>query len=373
MAIRTIYDEEFFYKNILREEKENVIEIINKKKEYYYNKTINKKNGVRNLKCIIEDSPLYFLQKNLVNYFLNNIPLPLYVYGFRKGVSYKKYLEVHLREEVDNNYLESNSRKDVSKDCLQPHLRNYIGKKTCYIRIDIKSFFDSINLDLIKKIFSNYFTPKDSFLKDELLEIFSQIVTLDNLLPQGAVTSPTISNIIFIREDIRIYNYCNKLNIKYSRYADDMLFSSKHNKVFKTYFINMITKILDENGFKINYSKTKKGLDEISLNGFVISNCISLSRGRKHDISKILYIFDTLKPFSTSTYLNMLNDKDNNFKYIKYKADCYFSSRGKLINYLCGYRSFLINWLPRENEELTYNKVKRLIDRIQEVILKIQE
>ena len=346
MAIRKIYDEEFFYQSILKEEREKVFEIINNKKEYYYDRIIAKKNGSRELKCIIKDSSLYFLQKNLVNYFLNNLPLPLYVYGFVKGYSYRNYLEPHLRKENEEMF---------------------------YTRVDIKSFFDSINIELIKATFRSYFKFNNDILREELIDVFAEIVTLEGLLPQGAVTSPIISNLVFVKVDIRIHNYCKKLNITYTRYADDMLFSSKQDKVFKGYFMNMLTKILMENDYLINYSKTKKDVSKISLNGFVVSNFLSLSRLRKQDISKVIYIYDTIKPFDTAKYFNALNVKSNDFRYITFKDDCYFSSKGRLINYLSGYRAFLIDWLPNSDEEFRYKKAKRLIDKIQEIIIKIQE
>jgi hypothetical protein len=50
------------------------------------------------------------------------------------------------------------------------------------------------------------------------------------IIPMGFSTSPIISNISFRKIDILIQKLCVKLNITYTRYADDMLFSSPRNK-----------------------------------------------------------------------------------------------------------------------------------------------
>lgn len=94
------------------------------------------------------------------------------------------------------------------------------------MRLDIKNFFENINNQLIEKVFDYYFRIDDDTTNNEALIDFREMVTLEGKVPQGAITSPTLSNIVFRQLDLRIYKYCKKFNITYTRYADDLLFSS---------------------------------------------------------------------------------------------------------------------------------------------------
>lgn len=77
--------------------------------------------------------------------------------------------------------------------------------------------------------------------------------------------------------------------MKYTRYADDMLFSSETFDFNKKWFVRKIKYILNSIELKLNYSKLKISNDEISLNGYVISkDGIRLSRSRLSDIRHIL-------------------------------------------------------------------------------------
>ncbi|WP_425133837.1 reverse transcriptase domain-containing protein, partial [Enterobacter hormaechei] len=85
----------------------------------------------------------------------------------------------------------------------------------------------------------------------------------------GFATSPFISNIIFRKLDILIKSLCDKRSIIYTRYADDMLFSSsgKDKLLGSEHFDNEISTIVNTAGLSLNKHKKifKKGI--ISLNG----------------------------------------------------------------------------------------------------------
>ncbi|PAE09674.1 reverse transcriptase, partial [Niallia circulans] len=81
--------------------------------------------------------------------------------------------------------------------------------------------------------------------------ILANICTLNDSLPQGASTSPALSNLIFIDIDKKISKYCMKNKIRYTRYADDLTFSGD----FETgKLIKYIRNTLSANGFTINES-----------------------------------------------------------------------------------------------------------------------
>lgn len=340
MHTKIIYNENFFFTRILQSRKEIIDELILNKESSYSVISIPKKSGLRQLSCIDKNNLLYTLQKNLTNNFLNFIPLSNNAFGFVKGYSYQSFLEPHINTGKSNRY---------------------------FLRLDINNFFGSIKADLIRNVFSYYVKTDKKELNEEIVNCIVELTTLNGILPQGAITSPVISNIVFRQLDIRIQEYCYKLDAIYSRYADDLLFSSNNNKLLENFFTGSISKIINSKGFTINYPKTKRGIGEVSLNGFVVGSNLRISRKKKEDISKILYVLSKGgKPLNVQEYLDRSNSQTYN------SIENTFSSANELINYLCGYRAFLIQWLPKEQSNNKYKKIKNLINRIQDVVIDIE-
>src|SRR5690606_32967363 len=73
-------------------------------------------------------------------------------------------------------------------------------------------------------------------------------------LPQGTPTSSHLANLVFLETDFRLIELCNQNNIVYTRYVDDLTFSS--SICFK-HLLNDILYIVISGGFKISYRKTK--------------------------------------------------------------------------------------------------------------------
>ncbi|MHA4767462.1 reverse transcriptase family protein [Bacillus altitudinis] len=331
-----IYSKEFFDNNILKISNEiDYIKAIQSKESSYTHKSILKKNRLRNIEVIDRDSLLAKMQINLKDNFLNIIPIPHFVYGFVKGKSYKDYLIPHINNMSKNKY---------------------------YIRLDIGNFFDSVTVELIKNALSEYLSLNDSHEKDQIILNIADLVTLDGKLPQGAITSPVISNIVFRRLDLRIKKYCDQLNITYTRYADDMLFSSYDNILLKNNLINLVRAVLNDYGFELNFDKTIRTKNFISLNGFVVSDNLSLSRKKLVEIKRILFILEKNKKNKNS--LKIL-EEINSFG--KYKKRNKFTSEEALHDYLAGYRSFLISLLP-DNDDLWKEKCISTINRIEKAI-----
>lgn len=90
------------------------------------------------------------------------------------------------------------------------------------LNIDLKNFFDTINFGRVRGMFM-----KEPFgFSDSKSTILAQIVCNDNKLPQGAPTSPIISNIIAYKLDKTLEKFCKHNHCKYSRYADDITIST---------------------------------------------------------------------------------------------------------------------------------------------------
>lgn len=324
-----IYREDFFYNKILTTSKSLVEEILKDKSKYYAKRRIPKKNGFRTINCLEKNSALSKIQQSIRVNFLNTISIPNYVYGFVSGQSYSDYLKPHVR-------------------------RKY------FLRLDIKNFFENITNDTLESVFSYYFRLNDNGNNEELL-LFIDLVTLDGKLPQGAITSPTISNIVFRQLDIRINKYCKKFNINYSRYADDLLFSSDNKFLHNDFFIKKIKYILSTMRFEINKQKIRYDQDSISLNGFVIEDSIRLSRSKLKGLSNTLFIIDKHRSnFDITKLLSDINNSGLNRE---------IENKYSLLNYLVGYRAFLLQFLDRENPEDYYNKkISKCVNRIQNSI-----
>jgi RNA-directed DNA polymerase len=78
------------------------------------------------------------------------------------------------------------------------------------------------------------------------------------VLPQGAPTSPTITNIICQQLDFYLLAVAKRFGLKYTRYADDITFSSMHNVYQKdSDFLKELHRIIEEQNFHIKESKTR--------------------------------------------------------------------------------------------------------------------
>ncbi|MEZ5041960.1 MAG: reverse transcriptase family protein [Saprospiraceae bacterium] len=114
-------------------------------------------------------------------------------------------------------------------------------------KIDLENFFEQIDMADISYALQNLGVEED------IANIISKICTIKGNLIQGFNTSPIISNIISIELDAKLEDYCKQNNITYTRYADDMSFSSKGDKIDLEPIIEIISKC----GFKINDGKTR--------------------------------------------------------------------------------------------------------------------
>src|SRR5690625_2960841 len=89
---------------------------------------------------------------------------------------------------------------------------------------------------------------------EQLSMVLSRICTLQGFLPQGAPTSPMLSNLVFYRIDEEIVKFCIENKIRYTRYADDMTFSGEFNEKRIIGYVNTTVKAYN---FTLNFSKTR--------------------------------------------------------------------------------------------------------------------
>lgn len=151
-------------------------------------------------------------------------------------------------------------------DNAKPH----VGKK-CLINLDLKDFFPNIKFNSVYSLFNKIGYSK------HISMILANLCTYNGVLPQGAPTSPCISNLLCKRLDKRLSTFSNNNNFTYTRYADDMSFSGE-KKILK--YLPLIKKIVESEGFKFNSKKERIlfGHNQQSVTGLIINEKISVPK-----------------------------------------------------------------------------------------------
>lgn len=262
----------------------------------YRKKIISKKNGGKR-KLLIPPKSTDNVQKKL-NLILQEIykpPLP--VHAFVKS------------EKDDIRNIISNAKQ---------HQR-----KAFVINVDIENFFDSINFGRIRGLF----IAKPFEMDDKIATKLAQLISYDNKLPQGSATSPIISNFICKKMDHNFIKFSKQNSLTYSRYADDITFSTYDKNINTDQILLDVEKILLLNGFNINSLKTRVQCSNQSqvVTGLKVNEKVNLNRKFIRQIRSMLHSWNTLGLEEASLihfkYFNKqpkkyLNNKEKSFKNI---------------------------------------------------------
>jgi RNA-directed DNA polymerase len=161
---------------------------------------------------------LKVIQWWILDNILSRLPTPDYVFGFAKGKS------------------------------IQDNAKFHAGAKHL-LNVDIKSFFDTVTAKQVFLVFKNLGYEATTAIT------LARLCTLNNCLPQGAPTSPSIANLVLSELDININSLAIRHCIKYSRYADDLTFSS--NNYIETSFCDSVLSLVKAAGFELKPEKTR--------------------------------------------------------------------------------------------------------------------
>lgn len=151
--------------------------------------------------------------------------------------------------------------------------------KKIVLNIDLENFFESFHFGRVLGFFEK---NRDFKVPREVALVISQLVCYEGSLPQGAPTSPVITNLICRILDIRLVNIARKFKLDYSRYADDLTFSTNDKSFFdcKNQFLLLLEKEIIRAGFKVNSSKTRLQLSSSrqEVTGLVVNKKISVPK-----------------------------------------------------------------------------------------------
>ena len=140
-------------------------------------------------------------------------------------------------------------------------------RKRYVFNVDLKDYYGTINFGRIRGLFkANPFK-----LGHKAATVLAQICVFENSLPQGAPTSPVLSNFIASNLDRKLANLARRYKLTYTRYADDITFSS-NNRNFpeaigfyegdnpitgSCYAGRALEETIESSGFELNHDKTR--------------------------------------------------------------------------------------------------------------------
>lgn len=173
----------------------------------------------------------------------------------------------------------------------EPH----VGNKYL-LRIDIKDFFPTTT---VAKVHAALRT-----LRPNALLVNTRIINAcfaNESLPQGAPTSPALSNLVMLRIDARIREaikawrraYTHRgfrlAPITYTRYADDLVFSSNYPELYQ--LTGLVKRILQSEGYTVNNDKIFKLAKphRLEVCGVVVNEKLSKARFYRRDLRSMLH------------------------------------------------------------------------------------
>ncbi|MEZ9108224.1 retron St85 family RNA-directed DNA polymerase [Vibrio cyclitrophicus] len=258
---------ELISKNTLIE-KDQVLEIANKASISYARFTIPKKDGSQRL--IYQPSmAIRALQKVVYDSILDKLPVHDACYAYRKKRSLKEHANIHK----NNNYL---------------------------LRIDLKDFFESITRSDIEKYCNDSISKVFPHFCDKDFKLMTNIICRKDTITIGSVTSPALSNAICYNLDEKISRLAKSHGVKYTRYADDMFFSTSHKNVLCVVQkgVTSIINTLDYPNLTINKKKTRHSSKKsrMCVTGVVITldKKLSIGRDKKRFIRGQVYNWKSL-------------------------------------------------------------------------------
>lgn len=231
-----------------------------------------KRGGYRTIS--IPTKTLRYTQRWILDNMLVNMRVSKSAMGFQEGCSIVKNAACHLNHR-------------------------------CILSLDIKDFFPSITYEDVFGIFRYYgYTHR-------LSNLFARLCTVDQRLPQGAPTSPALSNIRCLRMDKRIQALCSRYNAIYTRYADDITISADCDL---STVKQIVIGIINDEGFEVNDKKTHIAYahQHQEVTGIVVNNGeMHIPKSFKRKLKQQIYYCQKYGP---SDHQNHIGDQHNFYK-----------------------------------------------------------
>ncbi len=208
-----IYDQMHFCK-LVGYKYEFILGITNATDLYYRKFKIHQRNG--KIRHISEPMPsLKEIQQWIKDSILDKVELTPYAKAYRKGYSIKDNAKYHRNRDA-------------------------------VISLDIKNFFDNIKIKRVIRVF------KECGYSNEVAVLLSKLCCYKERLPQGAPTSPVISNIIMNNIDTELATFAKCNELRFTRYADDITFSGNVDSDSSKMIIKRVDNIMQRHRLYLN-------------------------------------------------------------------------------------------------------------------------
>ena len=201
------------------------------------------------------------VQYRILTRLLDHAPVPSYIYAFEKGRSIPEMASMHVGNPL-------------------------------VISLDLKDFFPSIKQYMLELLFQQFGASQVP------AKVLSEICTYEAFVPQGALTSPKVSNLISASTfGPIIHAYCEERGYNLSIYADDITISTPRNLIEEEGnaavddIISFIQRTVNLYGFRVNKRKTKvmKRSQRQYVCGAVVNSKVNLQRRQRNKLRAMVH------------------------------------------------------------------------------------
>lgn len=194
----------------------------------------------------------------------------------------------------------------VPEKNIVSNARVHLGASTV-VNFDLENFFPSVSYRRVKGIFRSFgysenmatvFALLTTAPETEEIEIDGKtyfVALGERHLPQGSPASPAISNIAARRLDKSLTTIAAKFGFRYTRYADDLTFSSRDTSAEVGKLMAQVRFVVEKQGFIVNENKTRilrRGRQQ-EVTGIVVNDKISIDRKTLRKFRAVLHQAET--------------------------------------------------------------------------------
>ena len=219
--------------------------------------------------------------------------------------------------------------------------RLHVGAKKV-LTLDVRGFFDHIRYPDVK----NCAFPKERY-SEALRVLLARLCCPFESLPQGAPTSPAISNLVMREFDETMLSYCAARGIAYSRYCDDMTFSGDFDAGELAKFA---ADLLGARGMTLNRKKTRvrTNAQRQRVTGLVVNERVRTDRDYRRALRQELYYCQKYGIEAHAARKNITGGAENYARSLLGRVTRALSFEAGDAALAHG-RAFLVNYLTPEN------------------------
>lgn len=239
-----------------------------------------------------------------------NFNLPKKSGGFRRisaPMPALKAAQIWILENILNRVtVHENAHGFLAGRNIVSNAEKHVGAKVI-VNLDLENFFPSINYKRVKGVFRSF------GYSESVSTVFALVCTAPDTeeieldgktyfvaggerhLPQGSPASPAISNIASRRLDKSLTKIAADHDFKYTRYADDLTFSSANKDADVGKLLRQVRFVVEKQGFVVNENKTRilrKGRQQ-EVTGIVVNDKISIDRKTLRKFRAVLHQAET--------------------------------------------------------------------------------